>query len=80
MAGMRLSRFALLAGAWFAAILTAWACFAFFNTLLLVPANSDLTDRQNLGWKIGSAALCAIVAYLFYRLSRLAFRRAKRLP
>jgi hypothetical protein len=60
-------------------LLTIWAAFAFFNTLVLVPANPDLTDRQNLGWKIGSAVLCAVVTYLLFRLSRLAFRRARQL-
>jgi hypothetical protein len=64
MTGMRVSRFALLAGAWVAALLTVWAVFAFLNTLLLVPVNPDLTNIQNLGWKIGSAVLCAVVAYL----------------
>jgi hypothetical protein len=76
MAGMRVSRFALLAGAWVTALLTAWAAFAFFNTLLLVPANPALTDRQNYAWKIGGAVLCAVAAYLFFRLSKLAFRKA----
>jgi hypothetical protein len=53
------------------------AAFAFLNSMLFVPSNPDLTDRQNLGWKIGSAVLCALVAYLFFPLSRLAFRKAK---
>ena len=79
MTGMNGSRFALLAGGCVAVLLTVWAAFAFFNTLLLVPANPDLTDLQNLGWKIASAVLCAIAAYLFFRLSRVAFRRAKNL-
>jgi hypothetical protein len=76
---MKVARVTWLAGAWVAVLLTIWAAFAFFNTLLLVPANPDLTNRLNLGWKIGSAVLCAVVTYLFFRLSRLAFHKARRL-
>jgi hypothetical protein len=79
MTSMGTSRLALLAGGWVAALLTVWAAFAFLNTLLLVPANPDLTDLQNLGWKIGNAVLCAVAVYLFFQLSRLAFRKANSL-
>jgi hypothetical protein len=77
MAGMRVSKIAVQAGAWVSAVLAVWAVLAVLNTLILVPANPDLTDLQNLGWKLGTAGICAAVSYLFFRLSRLAFRTAK---
>lgn len=76
---MSRSKLAVQAGAWVSAVLAVWSALAILNTLFLVPANPDLTDGQNVGWKIGSAAMCAAVAYLFFRLSRLAFRKAKKM-
>jgi hypothetical protein len=64
MAGMSVSRIALLAGAWLSAALAVWAALAVLNTLLLVPDNPDRTDSRNLTWKIGTAALCVGVSYL----------------
>jgi hypothetical protein len=76
MVGMKWSRIYLLVGGWVAVVLSVWAAFATFNTFL-VPGDPALTDGQVLGWKLGSAIAAAALSYLFFRLSRLAFRKAK---
>ena len=78
MAGMKKVRgIALWFGACFAAILAIWTASAVLNALFLVPSNPALTPGQNLRWKIGSTVLCAVASYLFFRLSQLAFRKAR---
>jgi hypothetical protein len=76
MAGMKIG---LKIGAWASVLFAVWAAFATINVLLLVPANPGLTDNQNLAWKLGLALAAAVVSYLFFRLARFVFKKARAL-
>lgn len=78
MAGMNtVSRTALWFAAYVGVVLTVWAALAILNIWFLVPLDPALKQSQAIGIRLGFTALFAVAFFLFGRLSRLAFRKAR---